>query len=188
MQIVTILGSPRKRGNTAAVLRVFEALAAPQHEIDRINITDYRVAGCLGCDHCFDNWTEPGCAQRDDAVQLLARILAADLVVYASPVYCWAFPAQLKALLDRHYCLVKWQDGAVAAALMAGKRVALLVTYGGDAADNADLIQVMFDREIAYLRGVVVGKYVVANCGTPAELGERAAATARQMMQDVLGD
>ena len=53
---------------------------------------------------------------------------------------------------------------------MAGKRTALLVTCGGDAADNADLIQVMFEREIAYLRGVVVGKYVVANCTTPAEI------------------
>lgn len=83
---------------------------------------------------------------------------------------------------------MKWQDGEVAAALMAGKRAVLLVTCGGDAEDNADLIQAMFDREIAYVRGVVAGKYVVANCGTPAELGERAAATARQMMKDVLGD
>jgi len=187
MKIVTILGSPRKRGNTAAVLGAFEALAAPQHEIDRINITDYHVAGCLGCDHCFSNLTEPGCAQRDDAVRLLARILAADLVVYASPVYCWAFPAQLKALLDRHYCLVKWRDGEVAAALMTGKRAALLVTCGGDAEANADLIQAMFDREIAYLRGVVAGKYVVANCSTPAELGERAAALGQQMARELTG-
>ena len=48
------------------------------------------------------------------------------------PVYCWAFPSQLKALLDRHYCLVKWQDGEVAAAFdgrQAGKAAELLVTY-----------------------------------------------------------
>ena len=200
MKIVTILGSPRKRGNTAAVLQAFEALVAPQHEIDRINITDYHVAGCLGCDHCFNVLAEPGCAQRDDAVQLLERILAADLVVYAAPVYCWAFPAQLKALLDRHYCLVKWQDGEVAAALtlapalrsgasagVAGKRAALLVTCGGDAEDNADLIQTMFEREIAYVRGVVAGKYVVANCTTPAELAGRAAEMGRRMARELIG-
>ena len=187
MKIATILGSPRKRGNTAAVLQAFEALAAPQHEIDRINITDYHVAGCLGCDHCFSVLAEPGCAQRDDAVELLERILAADLVVYAAPVYCWAFPAQLKALLDRHYCLVKWQDGEVAAALMAGKRAALLVTCGGDAEDNADLIQTMFEREIAYVRGVVAGKYVVANCTTPAELAGRAAEMGRRMARELIG-
>ncbi|MCX6032075.1 MAG: NAD(P)H-dependent oxidoreductase [Chloroflexi bacterium] len=187
MKIVTILGSPRKRGNTAAVLQAFEALVSIEHQVERINITDYHVAGCRGCDHCFGELTEPGCLQKDDAVRLLARILAADVVVYACPVYCWSFPAQLKALLDRHYCLVKWQDGEVAAALMTGKRVALLVTCGGEADDNADLIQVMFDREIAYVRGVVVGKYVVANCTTPAELGERAAATARRMVREIIG-
>jgi multimeric flavodoxin WrbA len=186
VKIVTIQGSPRKRGNTAAVLQAFEALVAPHHQLDRINITDYHVEGCRGCDVCQDRLAEPGCLQKDDAVRLLERILTADIVVYAAPVYCWAFPAQLKALLDRHYCLVKWQDGEVAAALMAGKRAALLVTCGGDAEDNADLIQVMFDREIAYVRGTVVGKYVVANCTTPAELGERAAETARRMMKDIV--
>jgi len=104
-------------------------------------------------------------------------------------------------LLDRHYCLVKWQDGQVAATLtlapalrsgasagVAGRRAALLVTCGGDAEDNADSIQVMFDREMAYVRGVVVGKYVLANCTTPAELGERAADAARRMAREILGD
>ncbi len=187
MKIVTILGSPRKRGNTAAVLQAFENLVGREHQIERINITDYHVEGCHGCDHCLGELTEPGCVQKDDAVHLLKRILAADVVIYASPVYCWAFPAQLKALLDRHYCLVKWRDGELAAALMENKRVALLVTCGADAKDNADLIQEMFDREIAYVRGIVIGKYVVANCTTPAELGERAAATARQMAREIVG-
>lgn len=187
MKIVTILGGPRKRGNTATVLQAFEALVAPHHQLDRINVTDYRVEGCRGCNVCQDRLEEPGCLQKDEALRLLERILAADVVVYAAPVYCWAFPAQLKALLDRHYCLVKWRDGQVAAALMSGKRAALLVTCGGDAEDNADLIQVMFDREIAYVRGVVVGKYVVANCTKPAELGERADETARQMVKDIIG-
>ena len=187
MKIVTVLGSPRKRGNTAAVLAAFESQVAREREIDRINITDYRVKGCRGCDHCFSVLDEPGCAQRDDAVQLLRRILAADLVVYASPVYCWSFPAELKALLDRHYCLVKWRNGEIAASLASGKRAALLVTCGGGAGDNADLIQVMFDREIEYLGGVVAGKYVVDNCGTPAELGKRAAEMGRRMARELAG-
>jgi multimeric flavodoxin WrbA len=186
MKIVTILGGPRKRGNTAAVLAAFEALVAKQHEIDRINITDYRVNGCLGCDNCFKTLDAPGCRQKDDAVRLLERILAADLVIYAAPVYCWAFPAQLKALLDRHYCLVKWQEGEIASALMMGKRAALLVTCGGGAADNADLVQVMFDREMAYTGGIVAGQYVVDNCGAPEELGERAEETARRMVREIV--
>ena len=45
----------------------------------------------------------------------------------------------------------------------------------------------MFEREIAYLRGVVAGRYVVANCSTPAELGERAAALGQQMARELVG-
>jgi multimeric flavodoxin WrbA len=187
MKIVTILGSPRKRGNTAAVLGAFEALVAPEHEVERLNIMDYRVEGCRGCDVCQDRLDEPGCLQKDDAVPLLKRILAADVVVYACPVYCWSFPAQLKALMDRHYCLVKWRNGEMASALMSGKRAALLVTCGGDAADNADLIQVMFEREMAYIRGHVVGQYIIANCTVPTELGERGMEMARRMASEIAG-
>jgi multimeric flavodoxin WrbA len=186
MKIVTILGSPRKRGNTAAVLRAFEDLVAAHHQVDRINITDYWIEGCRGCDACQDKLDEPGCPQKDDALQLLERILAGDFVVYACPVYCWSFTAQLKALIDRHYCLVKWQAGEVTAALMAGKRAALLVTCGGDAHDNADLIEVMFDRQMEYVRCEVVGTYVVANCTTPGELGVRAMDIAEQMVRQIV--
>jgi len=125
MHILTILGSPRKHGNTAAVLAQFENLASAQHTIERINITDWTVRGCLGCNTCQRTLDEPGCCQRDDGVALLERILAADLVVYASPVYSWGLTAQLKALFDRHYCLVKWD--ANEKALMEGRRAMLLV-------------------------------------------------------------
>ena len=67
MRIVTLLGSPRKRGNTAAVLEVFERLASEkQHILERINAADCTVGGCLGCDTCFETLDEPGCAQDDD--------------------------------------------------------------------------------------------------------------------------
>ena len=50
MKILTILGSPRRKGNTAAVLAKFEEMAKGEHSVDRINIVDYDVRGCLGCD------------------------------------------------------------------------------------------------------------------------------------------
>ena len=52
MKIVTILGSPRKKGNTAKVLSMFEYKVQKDHEIERINITQDEVGGCIGCnDH-----------------------------------------------------------------------------------------------------------------------------------------
>lgn len=168
------------------VLAVFERLAAAHHQIERMDITDHVVGGCLGCDACQDVPDEPGCAQTDDAEAILKRIAASDLVVYATPVYVWCFPAQLKALLDRHYCLVKWRDRRVARALLEGKRTALLVTCGGAAESNADLIQEVFAREMRYLHCRVVGTYIVPDCSAPGQLDQRAEPTARRMFDELV--
>lgn len=183
MKILTILGSPRPRGNTAAVLACFEALMRAEHPVERINIVDYEIRGCLGCDGCQEVLDRPGCVQEDGLQEVMPRILAADLVVYAAPVYVWAFPAQMKALLDRHYCLTKYDAGL---ALLRSKRVMLLATCGGDAAGNFDLMQQMFAREADYLECVVAGSFVVDNCSSPAALGERARQTAEAMAQAAL--
>jgi multimeric flavodoxin WrbA len=188
MRVTTLLGSPRKYGNTAAVLEIFERLASQkQHSVERINVVDWTVGGCLGCDRCFETLDEPGCAQEDDAGWILEHILAADLVVYASPVYAWGFTAQFKALIDRHYCLVKWQEDKVAAALMVGKRTALLTTCGGDAAGNADLLQAAFERLVAYLESRPAGIYVLDNCSSrPGGTGAAGAALAQRMAGELL--
>lgn len=185
MKILTILGSPRRKGNTAAVLAKFEQMVKSEHSVERINIVDYDVRGCLGCDSCFKNLDDPGCVQKDDGKQILERILAADVVIYATPLYVWSYSAQLKALMDRHYCLVKWREGIKAAQLMQGKPAALLVTCGDDIENNADTIQVEFDREMEYLGSRVMGKYIVPNCTLPKELGDKADHTAQEMFADL---
>jgi multimeric flavodoxin WrbA len=187
MNITTILGSPRKRGNTAAVLDHLEALLAPAHQVERINLVDYSVKGCRGCDVCQRVTDKPGCMIKDDTAMILDKMIASDIVVYASPVYVWSVTAQMKALLDRSCCLVKWHKNQVANALLEGRRSALLVTCAGTAEDNADLVQQIFDREMAYLRCKVVGKYVVAQCTTPGQLGSIAADTAQAMAGDITG-
>jgi multimeric flavodoxin WrbA len=186
VKITTILGSPRRKGNTATVLGLFEGMVPAPHQVERINITDYTIKGCLGCDACRRNLSAPGCIQRDDAGAILQRLIDTDVIVYATPLYVWEFTAQMKALLDRHYCLVKWADGRVANALLRGKRAALLVTCGDVAEDNADLIQGIFDRQMRYLGCEIVGKYIVPGCTTPAELGHKGVETAERMLRDIL--
>ena len=53
MNVVTILGSPRKHGNTAKVLGLFEdEMDSGGHTMDRVNLIDVDVRGCLGCGTC----------------------------------------------------------------------------------------------------------------------------------------
>ena len=110
-------------------------------------MVDHEVRGCLGCQRCQKVFDQPGCVQKDDALGIFERILAADLLVYASPLYCWDFTAQMKALIDRHYCLMKWESQPYFS-LMRGKRAALLVTCGDAVEDNADVIQTIFARQM----------------------------------------
>lgn len=185
MKMTTVLGSPRKRGNTATILRCFEEMAAPYAHIERINVVEHEVRGCLGCDACQKKTDIPGCHQRDDTAAILETLLASDVIVYASPVYVWDFTAQMKALMDRHYCLVKWKYDPPLT-LMQGKRTALLVTCGGARAENVDLIQQVFQREMDYAGCRVIGMYGVGDCSIPSRLGPEKEATARRMLSDFL--
>jgi hypothetical protein len=62
----------------------------------------------------------------------------------------------------------------------------LLVTCADPVENNADLIQVMFDRFVEVGGGVMVGKYMVPDCSAPDKLGEVAQQAAAQMAQDVV--
>jgi multimeric flavodoxin WrbA len=187
MRVTTILGSPRRKGNTATVLGLFEELMVQQgHEVDRIHIVDYEVNGCLGCQTCQKASQELACRQRDDAVGIFKRMIASDAVVYATPLYTYGFTAQMKALIDREYCLVTGNGRPEYRSQLKGKRSALLVTCGGGIEENADLIQKVFDREGQYQQWSIVGKYIVPYCTTPDELGDEALDTARQMARDIM--
>jgi multimeric flavodoxin WrbA len=186
MKVMTILGSPKKRGNTAAVLGMFEEIIAEDHEVDRVNISDCNVNGCLGCYACQKKPDEPGCIQKDDAGAILERIMDADVVLYATPLYDWSFSAQIKALLDRHLCLVTGYGTPDHNSLVAGKKVALLVTCAGPVDNNADLIQGIFDRMFSFLQGDIFGKYIVPYCTTPKEMGDQAAEIAKKMAEDMV--
>ncbi|UCF78443.1 MAG: flavodoxin family protein [Candidatus Eiseniibacteriota bacterium] len=187
MRIATLLGSPRKKGNTATVLGLFEQLVAQDHEVDRMDIAFQNVKGCLGCYECQAVTDEPGCVQDDDAVSLFGRLIRSDAVVYATPLYCWCFPAQMKALIDRSLCLATGYGSKKHKSLMEGKKLALLVTCDGPVEDNADFIQGVFDRVCGFLKGVVVGKYIVPSCTTPGAVIDTGTAVARQMAKDIVG-
>lgn len=186
MKVTTILGSPKKKGNTAKVLGWFEEELRNQgYEVDRINLVDREVKGCLGCGVCQKTADEPGCVQKDDAVAVFENMMSADAVVYASPLYCWGFSSQMKALIDRHFCMVTGYGSPEYKSLLDGKRTALLVTCAGPVENNADLIQGVFDRLSNFGNCNVVGKYVVPFCTTPDAIGDKGLETAKKMALNI---
>ena len=100
------------------------------------------------------------------------RMIEADGVVYASPLFCWGFTSQIKALIDRHFCLVtdagtdKWKS------LVDGKKVGLVMTAAGPMEGNADLLVHQFDSLAAYCKAPVAGRLTVPLCTTPDAIGD----------------
>ena len=72
--------------------------------METVSLLKTEVRGCLGCNACRRG--KP-CVQRDGFGELVPKIEAADLLVFASPLYFWTFSAKLKALIERFYCLAR---------------------------------------------------------------------------------
>lgn len=185
MNVLTILGSPRLKGNTAGVLATFEGLIDAKYTVTRIDLVQRNINGCLGCNASQATGNPGGCVQTDDGPAVLEQIVAADAVIYATPLYAWGFSAQMKALIDRHYCFVTGYGTGEFASRLEGKPIALLVTCGGPVAGNADLIREMFARLAAYSQSRAFGTYILPHCTEPEEMGSAGEELARQMERDL---
>ena len=172
MRIMTILGSPRRHGNTAKVLGwIEEQFQAGGHEVDSANILDYRVQGCGECMACKKGTVEL-CSIGDDANGLYQRMVAADLVLIAAPVFCWGFPAQIKGLIDRMFCMMDFDGEHPGVPRLKGKWMGLLLTGGGQEANNADLVIPGFQHFVKWLNARLAGHLFVGGCTKPAAIGE----------------
>jgi multimeric flavodoxin WrbA len=185
MKIITIFGSPRKKGNTAKVLSMFEGNVERKHEVERINITQYKVGGCLGCLKCQERKGEPGCAQNDDALTIFDKMIQADAIVYASPLYCWSFTSQIKPLIDRHFCLVTGYGTPDHNSLIGGKPAALLVTCAGPIEGNCDAIQGIFSGFSDYTKLMAKGNFILPFCTTPDAIGDKGAELAENLARAI---
>lgn len=100
MNIIILNGSPRK-GNTLAACKAFAGAAGEKHQVEILNCSELNVSPCTGCGACQ---MKNGCVAKDDSNMVVDKIAAADMVVFASPVYWWNMTAQLKTVLDKCYC------------------------------------------------------------------------------------
>ena len=141
MKACILMASPRQAGNTAQLLRPFQAeLEAGGWESGLIRLYDRQIAPCLACRACQRDWTGFGCPQQDDMGEIFDAVLACDLLVLATPIYSWYCTAPMKAALDRLvYGMNKFYGGEKGPALWAGKRMALIATCGYPPEKGADL-------------------------------------------------
>ncbi|HIT01703.1 MAG TPA: flavodoxin family protein [Candidatus Enterenecus merdae] len=141
MNVLILMGSPRRSGNTAQLLSPFQAeLEAGGHVCQTVWLYGLDLRGCTACRACQRDWSTFGCPQGDDMGELFDQVLACDLLVLATPIYSWFCTPPMKAVLDRLvYGMNKYYGGEKGPALWAGKPVALVTTCGYRPATGADL-------------------------------------------------
>ena len=80
MKVLVLMGSPRKQGNTAALLQPFCAeLESAGAEVETVWLYDKDIRPCVACRTCQKDWTVFGCAQQDDVQEIFDKVLGSDM-------------------------------------------------------------------------------------------------------------
>ena len=117
MKVLIISSSPRKDGNSEVLCdRFAKGASEAGHKVEILTLRDKRIAPCKACYACMESHT---CAIKDDMEAIFPKLVEADTVVLASPVYFYSVSAQMKAMIDR--CLVGHKS-------IAGKKFYFIVT------------------------------------------------------------
>ena len=105
-KVLIISASPRKGGNSDALCDQF-LLGAKEagHNVEKVFLRDHKINYCLGCGVCNNTHV---CVQKDDMKNLLEKMVNADIIVLATPVYFYTMDAQLKTFIDR--CVSRYTE------------------------------------------------------------------------------
>lgn len=154
-KIVVITGSPRKNGNSFAMVDAFiQAAEKLGHTVTRFDAADKKLTGCHACETCFK--TGKACSFDDDFNTIAPAILEADAVVFATPVYWYSIPSQIKAVIDRLYSFcVAGKEG------IFGKECALIVCCEEEDKTVLDGVRVPMERTAALLKWNMVGEVLI---------------------------
>ena len=126
MKVLGIMGSPRMKGNTDLLLdEALKGAQVQQAETEKIIVDKLKIAPCREYYGCLK---DGNCVIRDDMDGIYPRLLSADSVIVASPIFFYALSAQLKALIDR--CQALWARKYILKNLNAPLRKGAFIAVG----------------------------------------------------------
>jgi multimeric flavodoxin WrbA len=137
MKVTAIVGSPRKTGNTATIIRAILKGAEEEHAETAIHyLGEKTINGCTGCYSCRDT---KKCVIDDDMRDIYRDIGDADVLVFASPIYYYTVTGQFKTFLDRTFPYY-WERP------LKGKKAVLALTWANSNPDEFNDTIEWFER------------------------------------------
>ncbi len=152
-KLLVLKGSPREKGNSSTLAdQAAAAASAAGWEVECISLQSLDIRPCDGCDLCAE--TDQYCAIDDDMQSLYPKLLEAEALLLATPVYWFTFSAQLKLCIDRWYGL--WTPNHHA---FEGKRIGIILAYGDSDLYTSGAINAIhtFESMFNYVRAEIVG-------------------------------
>lgn len=154
-RVLILSGSPRKGGNSDLLCDEFARGAQEAgHDVEKLRVAAKKVAPCSACYYCRSHGG--ACVHKDDMADILQKMIDADVLVLASPVYFYSIDAQLKAVIDR--TVARWLE-------VKNKEFYYIVTMADEEAASADTTLACFRGyadcvEGAVEKGVLIGSGV----------------------------
>lgn len=106
MKVLAISASPRKGGNSDVLCDQFlKGASEAGHETEKIQLGNKNITPCVGCYGCRNSHS---CVKKDDMGEILQKLIEADVIVLATPVYFYSMDAQMKMMIDR--CLPRYLE------------------------------------------------------------------------------
>jgi multimeric flavodoxin WrbA len=99
-KVLVLSSSPRKGGNSDLLCDRFTSGAKESgNNVEKIFLKDKKINYCTGCGTCINRGKN--CSQKDDMAEVLDKMVAADVIIMATPVYFYTMCGQMKTLIDR---------------------------------------------------------------------------------------
>jgi multimeric flavodoxin WrbA len=104
MKVLGIMGSPRRQSNTEILLdKALEGTREAGAEVEKVLVSKLKISPCLEIYACLK---DGNCAIKDDMQLLYEKLLEADHIIFASPIFFYGITSQAKAIIDR--CQALW--------------------------------------------------------------------------------
>jgi multimeric flavodoxin WrbA len=98
-KVLVLSASPRKGGNSDLLCDEFiKGAQEVGSQAEKVFLKDKKINYCTGCGTCFKT---KNCSQKDDMGEILGKMVNADVIVMATPVYFYTMNGQMKTLIDR---------------------------------------------------------------------------------------
>ena len=161
--ILILSGSPRRGGNSDILCdRFMEGARESGHRAEKVFLRDKNIGYCIGCEACHQN--NGVCVQKDDMAEILGKMIAADVIVMATPLYYWNMSGQIRTAIDRLFALEEG-DGN----LLRGhdRACALLMSAEGHGFEDVTLY---FDHLMEHLRWKNLGHVLAGGNGNVGDI------------------